>query len=414
MGRDTRLSGTMLAAATAAGICSAGVHVTDCGVITTPGLCLLTRNCQAAGAVMISSSHNPPSSNGIKLVDCQGDKLPDEAEQQIESLVFADENLAPHPTGEKIGTISRRSRCGERYLDLLFADLGAEFSLQGLKVVMDCAWGAAFEAGPHAFTRAGACTMPINAQPQGARINVDCGALYPQGLAEEVVSRGADLGVAFDGDGDRVILVDHAGTVRNGDYIKFVLAEDMQSRGVLEPAVVVGTVMSNLGLELALRDLGIELVRAPVGDRYVKQQMRAHQALLGGEQSGHIVFSQTGIGDGIYTALRVCDVMVRRGRSLAELCAPLHPVPQMLINVPVKDKYAWERSEKLAAAVRRWRDRLAGEGRILIRPSGTEPLVRVMVEALDENLALQAAESLAELIADQFGYGELFSEEENS
>jgi len=216
------------------------------------------------------------------------------------------------------------------------------------------------------------------------------------------VAEGADLGVAFDGDADRAVFVDHTGTVRDGDFIKFIIASDLRSRGLLDPPLVVGTVMSNLGLAMALESAGIELIRAPVGDRYVLQQMKAHRAMLGGEQSGHIVFAGVGVGDGIYTALRVGEIIARTGRTLAELCAPLTKAPQILLNVPVRDKYAYQQNDQLKQEVKEWQAKLADSGRLLIRPSGTEPVVRVMVEARDEDLAKEAVQSIAEMIAAEY------------
>jgi phosphoglucosamine mutase len=261
------------------------------------------------------------------------------------------------------------------------------------------------------FRRLGAEVAALHAEPRGALINVDCGALHPQRLAEAVRAQGADLGVAFDGDADRAIFVDESGECRDGDYVKYLLAVDLQERGLLAPPLVAGTVMSNLGLEIALRERGIRLLRAPVGDRFVAEEMRRSGAVLGGEQSGHLVFAELGLGDGLYTALRVCEVLARRGVPFSALAAPVRKVPQVLLNVRVRDKHAWERSPRLQEEAQAWRERLGERGRILIRPSGTEPLVRVMVEALDDGLASGAAEALAGLIAEEFGYGELGEEE---
>ncbi len=407
LARDTRVSGSMLSAATAAGLCSTGVHVTDCGILTTPGLCLLTRHRAAAGGIIISASHNPPAFNGIKLVNSQGEKLSEQDERFAESLVFADEDLGARPTSEDMGTIRSEPAAGEQYLDVLFENLGAPLSLAGLNILLDCGFGAAYQLAPEAFQRAGAQVNVLNAAPDGTRINVDSGAMNPQYLAEQVVAQGADVGVAFDGDADRALFVDHTGTVRDGDFVKYILATDLHSRGLLGPPVVVGTVMSNLGLEVALKSAGITLMRAAVGDREVVRQMKAHQAVLGGEQSGHVILAELGVGDGIYTALRVCEIAARTGRSLADLCGGMQKVPQALVNVAVKDKRAWQDSVHFRQEVSAWEAELGDRGRLLIRSSGTEPVVRVMVEALDEHLAAQAAEALAELIAHEFGYGEL-------
>jgi len=402
MARDTRISGPMLAEAVAAGLCSAGIDVHDCGILTTPGLCLLVRQQAAAGGVVISASHNPPEFNGIKLINSHGEKLSEQAESAVERLLFADEDVEP-PGGTDIGTITDYPDAGEQYLELLRSSLGETVSLGGIKIVVDCAFGAAFQLGPEALRRAGAQVSTLNATPDGARINDGCGAVNPQLLAEQVRAEGADIGVAFDGDADRAVFVDHTGTVRDGDFIKFIVASDLHSRGRLNPPLVVGTVMSNLGLEMALQSAGIELIRAPVGDRNVLQQMKAHRAILGGEQSGHIIFAEAGVGDGIYTALRVGEIIGRTGRSLAELCAPLTKAPQILLNVPVRDKYAYQQNDDLKEKVEAWETRLANTGRVLVRPSGTESLVRVMVEARDEDLAREAARSIAELLAAKYG-----------
>jgi len=402
MARDTRISGPMLATAVAAGLCSTGIDVHDCGILTTPGLCLLVRQQAIAGGVVISASHNPPEFNGIKLISSHGEKLSEQAESAVERLLFAKEDIAHWPTGTDIGTIADYPDAGEQYLEVLRSNLGETVSLGGIKIVVDCAFGAAFYLGPEALRRAGAEVSTLNATPDGARINDGCGAVNPQLLAEEVVAEGADLGVAFDGDADRAVFVDHTGTVRDGDFIKFIIASDLRSRGLLDPPLVVGTVMSNLGLAMALESAGIELIRAPVGDRYVLQQMKAHRAMLGGEQSGHIVFAGVGVGDGIYTALRVGEIIARTGRTLAELCAPLTKAPQILLNVPVRNKYAYQQNDQLKQEVKEWQAKLADSGRLLIRPSGTEPVVRVMVEARDEDLAKEAVQSIAEMIAAEY------------
>jgi len=403
MARDTRISGPLLTAAVAAGLCSAGIDVRDCGILTTPGLCLLVREQAQAGGVVISASHNPPEFNGIKLINSHGEKLSEQAESAVESLLLADEYTGPGATGTDIGTITDYSDAGEQYLELLRSSLGETVSLGGINIVTDCAFGAAFQLGPEALRRAGAEVSTLNATPDGARINEGCGAVNPQLLAEEVVAEGADLGVAFDGDADRAVFVDHTGTVCDGDFIKFIVASDLRSRGLLDPSLVVGTVMSNLGLEMALESVGIELVRASVGDRDVLQQMKEHHAILGGEQSGHIIFAEVGVGDGIYTALRVGEIIARTGRTLAELCAPLTKAPQILLNVPVRDKYAYQQNDQLKQEVKAWQAKLADTGRVFVRPSGTESVVRVMVEARDEDLTKEAGQSIAEMIAAEYG-----------
>ena len=407
--RDTRLSGPMLSAALAAGLCTAGVQVADCGVLPTPGLHLLARAEDCSGGVVVSASHNPPDFNGLKLLARAGQKLTPREEREIEALVFAEEDLAPRPTGAEVGAIELRPTAAREYVERLLEGLG-QLDLGGLKVALDCAYGAAYEAGPAAFRQAGAEVIAIHAEAEGARINVEAGALHPERLAAAVLTHGASLGIAFDGDADRAIIVDDKGQVRNGDHIKYLLAVDLQDRGKLDPPLVVGTVMSNLGLELALEARGIRLLRTRVGDRAVREAMEDSGAVLGGEQAGHIIFAETGVGDGIYTGLRVCEVLARTGQKMGERCSEVPQVPQVLLNVAVRDKYAWERSEELKAAVREWETRLGAQGRVLIRASGTEPLVRVMVEAVEEGEAYAAAEALAEIVARELGYGEVAEE----
>jgi phosphoglucosamine mutase len=407
---DTRVSGPMLSAAVVAGLCSTGAQVLDCGVLPTPGLLLLVRAQEAAGGVVISASHNAPAFNGIKLVGPGGVKLPDDTERALEQLVFAEEDLSPRPTGGEVGSVTYARRADREYLDLLCHYLPPGLNLGCLPVVLDCTWGAAWLVAPEGFRRASAEVTALHAEPRGDQINEGSGSLHPEVVAQAVVDRGAALGVAFDGDADRAMFVDETGVVRDGDFIKYVLASDLHARNMLNPPVVVGTVMSNLGLELALRERGISLVRAAVGDRYVMKEMRRSGAPLGGEQSGHLIFSDLMVGDGLYSALRVAEVLARTGAPLSELCAPVCKVPQMLLNIPVRDRHGWEDSPGLQAELTRWQERLGAEGRILIRPSGTEPLVRVMVEAVDHDLAVSCSETLARIVADEFGYGELLSE----
>ncbi len=406
LGRDTRVSGPALIAATAAGLRGAGVEVVDCGILPSPALFLLVRDRRADGGVMVSASHNAPAFNGIKLVDGRGLKLSAEVERDLETRLLttpapADLSSGPPPTAGEAAPEAE-----ERYLQLLTEALPTGLGLEGMRMVLDCTWGAAYRVGPAALRRWGAQVSALHAEPRGELINVDSGALHPQAVAREVVEQGADLGVAFDGDADRATFVDERGGVRDGDFIKYVLAVDLQERGRLDPPLVAGTVMSNLGLELALRERGIRLVRAPVGDRFVAEEMRRTGAPLGGEQSGHLVFTELGLGDGLYSAARVCEVLARTGRPLSELCAPLSKAPQVLLNVKVRDRHGWEHSGRLQTEVRRWTEALRDRGRILIRPSGTEPLVRVMVEGLDAEPTEQAAAALAAVIEEEWGGGE--------
>lgn len=389
--RDTRPSGPELAEAVRDELCRCGVRVVDCGVMPTGGLCLLADRRGADGAVIISASHNPPESNGIKLVGPGGQKLPIEQQHRLEALMRAE--AGPPRRGPR-ATSSGDPGAAQEYLEIAFEGL-SDRCLAGLRVVLDCAHGAASELAPRAFERAGARVHPINCDADGARINVNCGSTSPGALAEAVVSHGADLGVAFDGDADRAVLSDAGGGVVDGDGSKYVLAVDRLSRGLLEPRLVIGTVMNNFGLESALARQGIDLQRTPVGDRHVVERMRRTGAQLGGEQSGHIIFRETLIGDGIYTALRLCEVVARSGRTLAELAAPVRKIPQHLVNIRADDREAWRGCDEVHAEIARWERRLDGQGRILVRSSGTEPLVRVMVEAEDPRMAREAVEAVS-------------------
>ncbi len=394
--RDTRTSGPALAAAATAGLLAAGVSVGDCGIMTTPALCLLAGHLSASGGVVVSASHNPPDFNGIKLVGSDGEKLPDEMQERIEQIA---REYSPCAEGAPGGRLEDATGIhDEWYIDTLFDHLPQASPLDGLTICVDCAHGAAWSCGPEALRRAGAAVIAMNETPDGELINVDCGSAHPQALARRVLQHSADLGVAFDGDADRAVFVDADGIVRDGDHMKYLLAADLLARGELCPAMVVGTVMSNLGLELALDAIGVELLRTPVGDRSVIAEMRRTGAKIGGEQSGHIIFPDLGLGDGIYTALRVCEVVARSGRSLSELAAPVIKCPQLLLNIEVANGYDWRANSLLVEALGRWEQRLGDAGRILIRPSGTEPLLRIMVEARDANTARAAADELAAMV----------------
>lgn len=397
LARDTRESGPELAQATRDELCRSGVNVVDCGVIPTGGLCLLVRERGADGGVIVSASHNPPEFNGIKLVGAGGHKLPVEHQQQLEELLRAGAVSSLSPAAASPGRYSVDTDVAEDYLSLVGAGL-PQRCLEGLHVLLDCAHGSASGLAVQAFERAGADVDAINAEGDGARINVGCGSTYPQALASTVAERGADLGVAFDGDADRAVFVDHEGEVVDGDGSKFILAADLQRRGLLDPPLVIGTVMNNFGLERALTERGIRLERTPVGDRHVAERMQETGALLGGEQSGHIIFRETLIGDGVVTALRVGEVLARSGGTLHELAAPVQKIPQHLVNIAIPDRDAWEDSHEVLEEIARWERRLEGVGRILVRPSGTEPLVRVMVEAEDPDLAREAVDSVSDVV----------------
>ncbi|MFW6438006.1 MAG: phosphoglucosamine mutase [Armatimonadota bacterium] len=393
LARDTRVSGPALSSAFADELCRCGVTVRDCGVIPTGGLCLVAGRTDADGGAVISASHNPPDSNGIKLIGRGGHKLPADRQRMLEDLIREGAG-ACRPDLEPPGECVEYRASHTEYMQIVLEDLPAD-CLKGLRVVLDCAHGSASHFAPEAFEGAGASVVAINCDADGARINVDCGSTVPRTVAEAVIREEADLGVAFDGDADRAVLADHTGKIIDGDATKYVLAVDRQQQGLLDPPLVIGTVMNNFGLERALTARGIELERTPVGDRHVVERMRETDAWLGGEQSGHIIFRDRMIGDGIITALRVCEVVARSGRTLAELAAPVEKIPQHLVNLHAEDKEAWRDCPAVQREIERWERRLEGAGRILVRASGTEPLVRVMVEAEDPDLARETVDALA-------------------
>ena len=381
IGRDTRISGDMLEAALVAGICSAGVRVLRAGVLPTPAVAYLARALGAAGGVVISASHNPVADNGIKFFGPDGFKLPDFVEEEIESLVNCREAI-PLPVGPEVGCCSEVPEAGSRYLDFLKEK--APVDLGGLKVVADCANGAASGVLPALLRELGADVLPLFHRPNGVNINAACGSIYPQALREAVLSCGADLGLACDGDADRLIAVDERGNIVDGDQIMVICGRDLKAEGRLKKNTVVVTVMSNLGLHLAFRQDGIQVLETRVGDRYVLEELLKTGATFGGEQSGHILFlDDHTTGDGLLTALKLLAVVVKRGAALSELAAQMERFPQLLKNVPVADKQKVMASPFLQEAIRRQEQRLNGQGRILVRPSGTEPLIRVMAEGRD-------------------------------
>jgi phosphoglucosamine mutase len=389
IGRDTRASGEPLEGALVEGITAAGGDVYLVGVEPTPAIAFLTPALRAGSGVVISASHNPPEDNGIKFFGPFGFKLPDELEEEIETEVARGE-----------GSLGRRGRVldppadAPDYVDHVVA--AAECRLDGLRVVVDCANGAASRVAPEALRRLGAQVYPIFAEPDGSNINVGCGALHPEVVAGAVRASDADVGVAHDGDADRALFADADGTVIDGDQVLAACAIAMKEEGRLAGNLVVSTVMSNLGLRLALEDAGIALVQAAVGDRYVLEQMQEHGAVLGGEQSGHVIFrDHATTGDGLVTAVRFLSIARRRGLSISELAATMRRFPQVLVNVEVARRDGLEGADELWGAVRAVEDELGSTGRVLVRASGTEPLVRVMVEAESEEAAHRHAEALA-------------------
>ena len=396
VGRDPRASGEMLEAAVIAGIASEGVDTLRVGVLPTPAVAYLTNAYDADFGVMISASHNPMPDNGIKIFGPGGHKLDDATEDRIEELVR--QGPGARPTGAAIG----RTLDAEDALDRYLRHVGkaATTRLDALTVVVDCAHGAASIAGPRAYRAAGANVIPIHADPDGLNINDGCGSTHMQSLRSAVVSYGADLGLAHDGDADRCLAVDARGRVIDGDAIMVVLALAMQQAGELVDDTLVATVMSNMGLHLAMRAAGIEVRTTGVGDRYVLEELRAGRYSLGGEQSGHVVLPSFGTtGDGIVTGLLLMARMAQTGRTLADLAEPMQTLPQVLINVQVADKATVADAPSVRDAVAQVEAELGDTGRILLRPSGTEQLVRVMVEAADEDTARQMAVRVAESVS---------------
>jgi phosphoglucosamine mutase len=402
VGRDPRASGEMLDAAVVAGLASAGATVIRVGVLPTPAVAMLTAACDADLGVMISASHNPMPDNGIKLFAAGGHKLPDELEDAIEQAVRAGLGW-PRPTGAAVGRVTELPDGRERYLAHLLPS--AAHRLDGLRVVVDCANGAASAVAPEAYRRAGAEVFAIHADPDGLNINDGCGSTDLRPVTAAVASHRADLGLALDGDADRLLAVDATGGVVDGDQIMAILALAMREAGTLTDDTLVATVMSNQGLRLAMASAGIRLVETKVGDRYVLEELRASKLALGGEQSGHVVMpAYATTGDGILTGLHLMARMAATGRSLAELASVVTRLPQVLVNVPVTDKQGVATRPSVADAVAKAEAALGDGGRVLLRPSGTEPLVRVMVEASTAEQAQEIAERLAGVVGVQLAF----------
>jgi phosphoglucosamine mutase len=397
LGRDPRASGEMLEAAVTAGLTSAGVDVINVGVLPTPAVAFLTSAYGAALGVMISASHNPMPDNGIKIFAAGGHKLDDESEDRIEAAI-ADRDLIPRPTGAGIGRVRTSTDAAVRYLENLAR--ATTHRVDGLTVVVDCANGAASTVGPEAYRAAGARVIAIHADPDGLNINDGCGSTHLDELRAAVLAHGADLGIAHDGDADRCLAVDATGAVVDGDAIMSVLALAMRESGELAQNTLVATVMSNLGLHIAMREAGIEVRTTAVGDRYVLEELRNGSFSLGGEQSGHVVLPGFGTtGDGVLTGLRLMGRMAQTGKSLRELAAVMRTLPQVLVNVQVTDKAAVACAPAVLEAVAEAEAMLGEAGRVLLRPSGTEQLVRVMVEATEIEIAQKLADGLADRVA---------------
>lgn len=403
IGKDTRLSGYMIESALTSGICSMGVDVILVGPMPTPGIAFVARSLRVDAGIVISASHNPYDDNGIKFFSSDGFKLPDSVEREIEEMVFSDELKKIRPEGDGIGKAHRVDDASGRYIEYVKASFPKGRTLEGMKVVVDCANGATYKITPHVLSELGAHVIAIHDRPDGLNINADCGSTYPDVIQKAVIEHKADIGISHDGDGDRVILCDEKGEIVDGDKILAICALDMKKEGTLKKNLVVATVMSNLGFELYLKRSGIDLIRTQVGDRYVVEEMIKGGYNLGGEQSGHIIFlDYNTTGDGAICALQVLAVMIKTGKSLSELASQVPIYPQVLINVTVPKAKKIEKFPNVLKAVEAAEKKLKG-GRILVRPSGTGPKIRVMVEGDDMKKIRTIAEEVAEVIKTEMG-----------
>lgn len=399
VGCDTRISGGMLASALMAGICSVGANAIFAGVLPTPAIAYLTRKHKVDAGVVISASHNPMEFNGIKFFNGEGYKLSDSLEDEIESLIAGDMKDIKLPTGSAIGKIEYRFDLAREYIDFMKKTVPVDLS--GMKIVIDCAEGASYETSVATLTELGADLVAIHTDPDGTNINANCGSTHMQELQARVVAEKAALGLAFDGDADRMLAVDENGKLVDGDEIMAICANFMKSQGTLKKNTVVVTVMTNLGFTLMGEEQGLHIEKTKVGDRYVLENMLENGYNIGGEQSGHVIFlDDNTTGDGLLSALHLLEVMVSTGKPLSELAQVMEVLPQALVNakVPNHKKESFMEYPEIASAVKELEEKFAGEGRVLIRPSGTEPLVRVMIEGKDQQQIETEAKKLAEFI----------------
>ncbi|QPA54327.1 phosphoglucosamine mutase [Lysinibacillus sphaericus] len=402
IGRDTRISGEMLEGALVAGLLSIGVEVMRLGIISTPGVAYLTRIMSADAGVMISASHNPVADNGIKFFGPDGFKLTDAQEEEIEILLDAQEDTLPRPIGADLGSVSDYFEGGQKYIQYLKQTVDEEFD--GIHVALDCAHGATSSLATHLFADLEADISTMGSSPNGLNINDGVGSTHPEGLAKFVLEKDADVGLAFDGDGDRLIAVDENGKIVDGDQIMFIIGKYLNAVGRLKKQTIVSTVMSNMGFYKAVENNGMQSIQTAVGDRYVVEEMRANDYNLGGEQSGHIVFLDFNTtGDGLLTGIQLVNIMKATGKKLSELAAEMKIYPQRLVNVRVTDKHAVTENTKVAAVIAEVEAEMAGNGRVLVRPSGTEPLVRVMVEAATETACERFVERIADVVRAEMG-----------
>jgi phosphoglucosamine mutase len=404
IGKDTRVSGYMLESALTSGICSMGVDVLLVGPMPTPAVAFLTRSLRADAGVMISASHNPYQDNGIKFFSNDGFKLPDEMEARIEQLIVSNEISHLRPTADAIGKAFRIDDAEGRYIEFVKRSLPKDLDFQGIKLVVDCAHGAAYKVAPKVLRELGAKVEAIGVQPDGMNINAGCGAVHPEMLQKAVQEHGAHIGIALDGDADRAMFVCEKGNVINGDHIMAAVGLDLHRQGQLAKQTVVGTVMSNFGLELALSKTGLTLARTAVGDRYLLERMLTDGYNFGGEQSGHLIFlDHNTTGDGLISALQVLSLMKRTQKSLSELAQAMTAVPQVLLNIKVSHKPELETIPALMLAIQAGERRLNGCGRVLVRYSGTESLLRIMVEGERDALIHEVADQLAQVVRTHLG-----------
>ena len=404
IGKDTRISGYMLESALMAGICSMGVDVLVVGPMPTPAIAFLTRSLRADAGVVISASHNAYQDNGIKFFSSDGFKLPDDVEARIEELVTSDEIRHLRPTADLIGKAYRINDADGRYIEFVKRSLPKDLDFQGLKIVIDCANGAAYKVAPMILRELGAKVAVIGNEPNGMNINDGCGAVHPERLQEAVCHVKADLGIALDGDADRAVFVCEQGKVIDGDHVMAAVGLDLHRQGLLAKQTLVGTVMSNFGLELSMAKAGIKLLRTPVGDRYLLERMLAEGYNFGGEQSGHFIFlDHNTTGDGVISALQMLSLMKRTKKPLSELAMAMSAVPQILVNVRVKQKPALESIPEIDQAIQASERRLNGGGRVLVRYSGTEPLLRIMVEGEQDSVIKEVADDLSRVVQAHIG-----------
>ncbi|HXR99419.1 MAG TPA: phosphoglucosamine mutase [Pyrinomonadaceae bacterium] len=407
IGRDTRESGEEIERALIEGANKAGVECLSAGVITTPGVAFLTRKHRASAGVVISASHNPYQDNGIKIFAPSGQKMDDSVERMIEADIFAQHELSPSTKSTPSPSSPElQQKLQQEYLSFLADEIGSDLNLEGLKIVVDCANGASSALAPVLFARLGAKVLAINASPDGRNINRDCGSLHIESLQQKVVEEGADLGVAFDGDADRSLYIDNHGIFVDGDATMWALASHLQSHGKLKDNTVVATVMSNIGLEIAFRSAGIELVRTDVGDKYVLEKLLELGASLGGEQSGHIIMPELSLaGDGMITALCLLRALRESRKTLSEMTAGFKQYPQILVNVEVREKVPFAELRSVQAAVAEVEELLSQKGRLLLRYSGTERLARVMIEGEHQHQIEEYAAKIARAIETEIGLG---------